>query len=69
MTKLLDKYLTRDQLAAELNVTPRTICRWQEMPDGIPHVQVGGRIYYRAASIKAWLESRERSPNKRRAAA
>lgn len=68
MTKILDEYLNRDQLAAELNVTPRTIIRWQDMPDGLPHVQLGGRILYRIASIKTWLESRERSPNKRRAA-
>lgn len=68
MTKLLEDYLTRDQLAAELNITTRTVSRWQDMPDGLPYVQVGGRILYRIASIKAWLESRERTPNKRRAA-
>jgi phage terminase Nu1 subunit (DNA packaging protein) len=68
MTKILDDYLTRDQLAAELNITVRTLSRWQEMPDGIPHVQVGGRVLYRISSVRAWLEAKERQPNRRRAA-
>lgn len=69
MSNLLSEYLTRDQLAAELRVTPRTIIRWQAAADGLPHVQIGGRVLYRVASVKAWLESKERRPNQRRRAA
>lgn len=69
MTGLLSEYLTRDQLAEELRVTPRTIIRWQSTADGLPHVQIGGRVLYRVASVKAWLESKERKPNQRRSAA
>jgi len=68
MATILSDYLTREQLAAELNITPRTLARWQSQPDAIPHVQVGGRILFKIASVRAWLESRERHPNKRRVA-
>lgn len=64
---LLQDYLTRDQLASELHVTTRTVARWQDQPDGIPYVEMGGRILYRRQSILAWIESRERRPNQRRA--
>ena len=67
MTALLEDYLTRDQLASELHVTPRTVARWQDQPNGIPYVEMGGRILYRRQSILAWIESRERHPNQRRA--
>lgn len=66
MSALLQDYMTRDQLAAELNVTPRTIIRWQQQPDGLPYVEMVGRILYRRQSILAWIESRERHPNQRR---
>lgn len=69
MSIILREYLTRDQLAAELHITPRTLARWQSQPDAIPHVQMGGRILFRIDSVRAWLESRERHPNKRRMAA
>jgi excisionase family DNA binding protein len=66
---LLDDYLTCDELAAELRVSPRTVKRWQAAPDGLPYTEMGGRVLYRRASVRAWLESRERHPNKRRVAA
>lgn len=66
---ILNDYLTRDQLAAELRVCPRTVMRWQAQPDGIPYTQIGGRILYRRASVLEWLESHERRPNPRRRAA
>ena len=66
---LLDDYMTRDELAAELRVTPRTIIRWQDQADGMPYVEMGGRVLYRRQSILAWIESRERRPNQRRRAA
>lgn len=65
---LLDEYLTRDQLAAELRITTRTLARWQAMPNGIPTTQVGGRTLFRIESVKAWLATQERQPNKRRVA-
>jgi len=66
---ILQDYMTRDELATELGVTPRTIMRWQDQPDGLPYVEMGGRIIYRRQSILTWLEGRERRPNQRRRAA
>lgn len=66
---LLQDYLTRDELTGELRVTPRTIMRWQNQPDGLPYTELGGRILYRRQTVLAWIESHERRPNQRRRAA
>jgi excisionase family DNA binding protein len=66
---LLADYLTREELAKELRVTPRTINRWRDMPDGIPCTEIGGRVLYRRAAIEQWLKAHERQPNPRRKAA
>lgn len=69
MTGLLSEYLTRDELAAELRVTVRTIARWQAQPDGLPSTVLGGRTLYKRSSVLAWIDSHERQPNPRRRAA
>lgn len=66
---LLDEYLDRPSLAAELKVSERTLIRWQHLPDGLPYVELGGRILYRVPSVKAWIEALERKPNPRKARA
>jgi excisionase family DNA binding protein len=66
---LLDDYLTRDELARELHITPRTLARWQAQPEGIPTVRVGGRTLFRVSSVRAWIEAHERQTNPRRARA
>jgi excisionase family DNA binding protein len=68
MDALLSAYLTRNQLAAELNVTTRTVARWQAQPDGLPFTMLGSRTLYKRASVLAWIESHERQPNPRRRA-
>lgn len=63
---ILDDYLTRDELASELNVTKRTLIRWQNQPDGLPFIILGRRVLYRRASVLSWLQDRETRPNPRR---
>lgn len=63
---ILEGYADRDAIAAGFNVTPRTINRWMNQPDGLPYVQLGGRTLFNLESVKVWLASRERHPNKRR---
>jgi DNA-binding transcriptional MerR regulator len=63
---ILDDYMTIDALAAEINVSVRTIARYEREPDGLPTVMLGGRKYYRIAAIQEWLTKRERHPNPRR---
>ena len=62
---LLDDFITRDELAAELRVSPRTVMRWQARPDGLPYVELGGRTLYRRSTILDWIGSHERRPNPR----
>ena len=63
---LLDEFLTREQLASELHVTPRTLARWQSQPNGIPTTRIGGRVLFNIDSVRGWLKSREVRPNQRR---
>ena len=57
---LLAGLLTRKQVAAELEVTERTIARWDAEGIGPPRVSYGKgkRIRYRRADVLKWLESR-----------
>lgn len=66
---ILADYLTRDELAAELNCCPRTVDRLRMRPDGIPYTQLGGKILFRRESVAAWIAAQERRPNPRRKAA
>lgn len=67
MTGLLDEYLTREELASELRISPRTIARWENQPNGLPATELGGRMLYRRESVRKWIQSRERLRNPRRA--
>jgi DNA-binding transcriptional MerR regulator len=56
---LLIGLLKPEQLAEQLNVTTRTLQRWETERIGPPRVVVGRQIFYRIASVDAWLISRE----------
>jgi hypothetical protein len=66
---VLAGYVSRDDLARELGVSPRTVTRWTFQLGGIPHLAVGNRTLYRRESVTAWLAAREEKPSrtKRRA--
>lgn len=66
---LLTGYIDRASLALELKCSPRTLARYENLPDGIPALTVAGRKLYRLAAVREWLERRERKPNPRRRAA
>ena len=59
-THILDGFITREQLAAELGKSPRTIDRWEVRRIGPPRVIVGRTILYRVESVREWLQSCER---------
>jgi hypothetical protein len=65
-TILLTDYIPSHELAAGLDVSERTLSRYERQPDGLPSVMIGGRKFYRIDSVRKWLESRERHPNPRR---
>lgn len=60
---LLDEYLTRRQLAEELEISYRTIMRYESEPDGLPSVRIGAKVRYRISDVRAWIERRTRRPN------
>ena len=35
-----------------------TVRRWR-LSEGLCHIKLGGRFYYRAEAVEAWLKSRE----------
>ncbi len=60
---LLSDFVTREELSRILSISPRTIYRYSQMPNGLPYAMIGGRVHYRISSVKKWLESREKQPN------
>jgi len=58
-TNILIGLLTPEQLAQQLGVTTRTLSRWEVQRIGPPRVVIGRQIFYRIASVDAWLLSRE----------
>ncbi|MBB4277253.1 transcriptional regulator [Rhizobium mongolense] len=67
-TGLLQGYLDREQLARELGCTTRTIHTYENLPDGLPSLMLGGKKLYRVEAVRQWIAGRERRPNPRRAA-
>lgn len=59
--------LTRRQAAERLGVKPTTLARWAQQGRGPAYSLTGtrkGRALYSAATIAAWLESRQRTASR-----
>ncbi|WP_157784719.1 hypothetical protein [Sinorhizobium fredii] len=67
-TGLLQGYLDRPSLAKELRCSERTIIRYENLPDGLPSLMLGGRKLYRVEAVRQWIASQERRPNPTRRA-
>jgi predicted DNA-binding transcriptional regulator AlpA len=52
-----DELLSPDQLAAELDVSPRTLPGWRLRGLGPPYVKVGALVRYRRSDVDAWLRA------------
>src|SRR3974377_1521406 len=59
--KLLDEYMTEEELAAELDVDKRTLRRWHRTGIGPPRVTIARKLYYRRSGAADWIRSQERS--------
>jgi hypothetical protein len=57
---ILSEFLTKEQLAAELRRSPRTLDRWEVLGMGPPRTHMGRKILYRRASLHKWLAACER---------
>ena len=56
---ILQDYISRPKLAAELNICERTLIRWTDLGDAPPITKIGRRPMYRCQAVKEWLARRE----------
>jgi hypothetical protein len=56
---VLEGYLSKEQLARQLCLSPRTIDRWEALRKGPPRVCIGRTILYSIHSVREWLASLE----------
>jgi len=63
LPRLLDHYLTTEQLAAELDVAPLTLLRWRAQKVGPPITRVGRKAFYRRSAVQQWLLAQEAGDN------
>jgi hypothetical protein len=59
-TSLLNEYFAPAELAAELNVCPKTLDRWRIEGTGPPITKIGRRTYYSRSGVATWLRTREK---------
>lgn len=59
---LLDDWMSRAELAAELGVTEDTLQRWHAQRSGPACVRVGKKVLYRREAVREWLVAREIQP-------
>ncbi len=64
-----DEYMSRADFADELGVHERTVARYQNEPDGLPHVKIGGKDYIPIRQGREWIARRITQPNPTRGAA
>lgn len=60
----LDGYVTREELAEELKITPRTLDRWAWLDRGPRKVKIGARCWYSRDAIATWLKAEEEKQGK-----
>jgi len=58
-TQILEDYATRDELAAELRKSVKTLVRWEKDGKGPPVTRLGREVFYYRPSTQKWLRSRE----------
>ena len=61
---ILSEYLTKEELAAQLNRSTRSVDRWALTGDGPPCVRIGRRTLYRRAAVVEWLRGLEIRPGR-----
>jgi hypothetical protein len=69
MSNILEEFLDLEPFAREAKRTTRTVRRWMDEPNGLPHTRIGNRILIHAPTAREWVFSRMRRPNPRRNAA
>lgn len=52
-------WLTREQLAARMQLSKDTLARWATGSEGPPFRKFGGRVRYKVADVEAWENAQE----------
>jgi hypothetical protein len=68
MTSVLEGFEPEKKFAVDNEISDRTIKNYRKLPDGLPYVMWGGRVYIPIEKARAWLERRINHPNQRRGA-
>ena len=55
---LLAEWMTRDECARELGISPHTLKGWEQRRTAPPSARIGSRVLYHRASVQQWLLSR-----------
>ena len=51
-------HLHQAELAARLNISPRTLERWRSIGEGPAFLKIGGRVMYRLEDVEAFEQAR-----------
>jgi hypothetical protein len=62
---LLSGWISRSDLAQQLDVTEGTLRRWEAERWGPPCIRAGRKIYYRRTAVLKWLEEQEGAGQRR----
>ncbi len=67
---ILEGFVLEDDFAAAGKVSPRTIARYRNQPNGLPYMVWAGKIYIPVDAGREWVWNRIRraNPTKRRLA-
>jgi len=68
-TEILKDYISREQLAAQLGKSVKTLVRWELDGRGPPVTRIGRDVCYAIPSVQNWLKQQERTATSASAAA
>ena len=60
VAEVLSEYLSRDDLAGQLDKSVRTLERWERQRTGPRITNVGNRVMYHVDDVRAWLRAQRR---------
>ena len=61
---ILGEYMTKAELASQLQRSIRSVDRWSLTGDGPPFVRIGRKTLYRRAAVVEWLRGLEITPGR-----
>ncbi len=65
-TEILKDYVSREQLAAKIRKSAKTLVRWELDGRGPPVTRIGRDVLYFLPSVEKWLRSQECAAKGRR---